>query len=104
MTTGSTQEQQARDAMERVIQRARSSKEFAERYRNDPVDVLVEEGMPVAGVFDVLREEGATDAEVSGFLTRVSPSLTPQLSSFRMNDCTITCICTSSCCFTDWDF
>ena len=108
--------EKGRKAIDTVTERVKDDNEYAERFKKEPVEVLLEAGAPEEGLADVLRETGFDEDDVSGFLFQISPTTTsptslqkPGISSpTRLSpggtgglaECSGTCNCSSSCLFT----
>jgi hypothetical protein len=111
--------QQGRAAIDSVAARVKSDPSYAERFKEEPVAVLLEAGAPAEGMVDILRETGFADEDVSGYLLATGINLGPTLStsSTRLTspsssigrlpggtgglaECSGTCNCSSSCLFT----
>lgn len=56
----------ARTLLHRIVAHAQNDPHYMDKLRNNPVEVLVKEGLPYDVIEDFIREAGWT-AEVSGF-------------------------------------
>jgi hypothetical protein len=115
MTSDANLVQQGRAAIDTVTEKVRSDPQFAARFKEEPVAVLLEAGAPEAGMVDILRETGFGEDEVKGFGMTIgistpttlsprptlggTPTLGPRPGGGVM-DCSGTCNCSSSCLFT----
>jgi len=119
MTSESDLVQQGRTAIDTVAQRVKSDPQYAERFKEEPVALLLEAGAPAEGMVDILRETGFSSEDVSGFIMGIGISA-PKLSTGQLGapqpglasgpgglagggglmDCSGTCNCSSSCLFT----
>jgi|SwirhisoilCB2_FD_contig_41_5589963_length_757_multi_9_in_0_out_0_2 hypothetical protein len=72
--------QDVREKAREIGQRAKNDPQFMQEIKQDPMSTLEKAGLPQGAAADVVREEEG--AEVSGY---------------RLNDCTITCVSTNCC-------
>src|SRR5262245_8534939 len=122
MTSDTNLVQQGRSAIDAVSKRVKSDPDYAARFKEEPVAVLLEAGAPAEGMGDILRETGFNDDDVAGFALTLgisspttlsgtstltgttSLSGTSGLGTVRPGggfaECSGTCNCSSSCLFT----
>ena len=111
--------QQGRAAIDTVTRQVQSDPGYAARFKDSPVEVLLEAGAPAEGIGDILRETGFSDQDVSGYFSGLAidprgslggrpglpgsgPSLAAggRLGVGGLAECSGTCNCSSSCLFT----
>lgn len=98
MTSKYAQALQVRAAIDRLATNVNSDSEYAKRIKNDPVGVMLEEGLPPESVVQILQEEGYSNEDVTGFAANF-PGLNPSLlSSTRGGGGLAWCPCTACCC------
>src|SRR5262249_13869367 len=67
MTSDASLVQQGRAAIDTVSKGVKSDSDYAARFKEEPVAVLLEAGAPAEGMGDILRETGFSDDDVAGF-------------------------------------
>jgi hypothetical protein len=119
MSTGNQAEyEQVRAAVQTITAKA-GDEAFRKALHDNPVQTLLDAGMPANGIADFLTEEGLTSDEVQGYLTSFNPGSGMNIplpnrpgiggpagiarpGAGGLMSCTgVSCICTSSCCLTE---